>query len=251
MKKFLKVSAIGLSFILMFVMLVACGEGSLPIDNPQQPVDALNNDTYSITYSIAGSDRYLAEQNINNANPEFYTVSQGLVLQNISVPGYNFKGWYTHETGGDRITEIAAGTKGAKELFAQWEEIEYTINFDSPDVPMESKTYKVSTGATLQKPSWFGYTFVGWSIDGKLVNSIPVGTTGNITLHANWTSERNKATAVTQLEDPSVIEDMHNGQYIFIYEIGSIQNVPLALLKDLANSEGIEVVVNEKFSPLQ
>ena len=95
------------------------------IFNPQKPVDMLQDGTYPVIYNMFAGDTYLAAQTISNPNPATYTVSSGLTLQNISVPGYNFKGWYTNEVGGDKVIEIASGTTGAKELYAQWEEIEY------------------------------------------------------------------------------------------------------------------------------
>lgn len=207
----------------------------------QEIIPMLQKNEYPITYHIANSDTYLAGLDINNPNPSVYASEDGLVLQDLMVDGYNFKGWYTAQTGGTQVTEFAVGTTGNKVLYAQWEKVEYTVAFDSPDVPVESVTYTVDKGATLTNPSWFGYTFVGWSIDGKIVSSINPGTTGNITLHANWTSNRNKAKAVASLEAPNVIEDMDNGQYLFVYEIGTIENVPLSQIEYIGNSQGINI----------
>ncbi len=233
-----------LVFLLLISLMVSCG---VPNDAPNQPNEPTGNgDSYDVVYYLSHNDNYLSSLVIQNPNPSKYVDSDGLVLQDLIVPGYSFKGWYTAQVGGERITEIPKGATGVKTLYAQWEKVEYTITFDSPDVPFDSITYTVDKETTLTNPTWFGYTFVGWSIDGKLISSIPVGTTGNLTLHANWTSDRNKAQATTNLQDPSIIEDMDNGQYIFIYEIGSIQNVPLQEIEYIGNSEGIEI--NEKFT---
>lgn len=207
----------------------------------QEIIPVLKKTEYPITYHISNNDNYLAQQNIENTNPSTYTAEDGLVLQDLIVPGYNFKGWYTAQTGGTRVSEINAGSTGAKVFYAQWEKVEYTITFDSPDIPVESVKYTVDKGITLTNPSCFGYTFVGWSTDGKIVSIIPPGTTGNITLHANWTSNRNKATAVTTLAAPSVVEDMDNGRYLFVYEIGTIENVPLSEIEYIGNSQGITI----------
>lgn len=208
----------------------------------QEVIPKLEKSEYSITYYIDNNDNYLKQQLIDNKNPNSYATRDGLVLQDLVVDGYNFKGWYTKQIGGEVVTEIPEGSKGDKVLYAQWEKVEYTVTFDSPDIPVSSITYTVDRGVTLTSPSWFGYTFVGWSLDGKIVSIISPGTTGNITLHANWTSNRNQAKAVSKLEDPSIIEDMDNGRYLFVYEIGTINNVPLATgTEEVVNSEGINI----------
>ena len=214
----------------------------------QQVLPPLEKKQYSITYHIANSDTYLAKQTIENNNPATYTAEDGLVLQDLIVDGYLFKGWYTAQTGGTRVTEIPAGTTGNKVLYAQWEKITYSVFFDSPDVPWDSVSYTVDTGITLTTPSWFGYTFVGWSLDGQIVKAIQPGTIGNITLHANWTSNRNRAIAVSQLKDPCIVEDMDNGRYLFAYEIGTIENVPLSQIEYIGNSQGININKTVKYT---
>lgn len=207
-----------------------------------------NKTKYNITYYISNNDNYLSNQNIENKNPNIYYSEDGLELKDLIVPGYKFKGWFTAQTGGTQVTQFAKGTTGDKVLYAHWEKVEYTIIFDSPDVPVASVKYTVDNGITLTNPSWFGYTFVGWSKDGELISSIPPGTTGNITLHANWTSNRNKARAVSKLDTPNIIEDMDNGQYMFIYEIGTIENVPLSQIEYIGNSEGININKEYEYS---
>lgn len=214
----------------------------------QEVVPVLKKTEYAVTYHIANNDTYLAGIEIENNNPTTYTTEDGLVLQDLIVRGYNFKGWYTAQTGGTKVTEFAMGTTGNKVLYAQWEKVVYTVTFDSPDVPVSSVTYTVDKGVTLTNPTWFGYTFVGWSVDGKLVSSIKPGTTGNITLHANWTSNRNRAKAVTNLNDPIIIEDMDGGQYLFVYEIGTIENVPLSVIEYIGNSQGITINKEYEYS---
>ena len=209
---------------------------------PQEIVPILKKVEYAVTYHIANSDTYLAGVEITNNNPTTYTAEDGLVLQDLIVQGYNFKGWFTSQTGGTKVTEFAVGTTGDKVLYAQWEKVEYTVTFDSPDVPMESVTYTVDRGATLANPAWFGYTFVGWSNDnGFLVSEIKRGQTGNITLHANWTSNRNKATSYSSYDKPIIIEDDENGQFVFVYNIGKIDNVPLSQIEYIGNTQTLRI----------
>ena len=49
----------------------------------------------------------------------------------------------------------------------------------------------------------------------------------NITLYANWSSDRNKAVAKSKLDDPLIFEDTDKGIMLFTYELGEIRNVPL------------------------
>ncbi|MBQ7122082.1 MAG: InlB B-repeat-containing protein [Clostridia bacterium] len=215
----------------------------------QEKIPVLDENTYAIVYHIANNDNYLAGLEIENNNPTYYSSNEKIQLEDLIVPGYIFLGWYDGAgTNAERIKVINKGETGKKNLYAHWEKVEYTIIFDSPDVPVESINYTVDKGATLTNPSWFGYTFVGWSMAGEIVSIIPPGTTGNLTLHANWTSNRNKATAVSTLAAPSIVEDMDNGRYLFIYEIGTIENVPLSQIEYIGNSQGIKINKEYEYS---
>ena len=226
----------------------------------QEEIPMLEPNSYSISYYFTESDPYLqglvSSGALVNPNPTTYTDQDKITLINLSVPGYRFEGWFDGQGANATQIKVISDQTGNLQLYAHWTKVTYTITFDSPDVPVDSITYTVDTGATLVNPSHFGYTFVGWSMDGKIMSSIPVGTIGNITLHANWTSDRNKAVAVSEYDNPIVIEDMVNGQYLFVFEIGTIQNVPLAEIKNLGNTEGISITesysytqaVNESFA---
>lgn len=212
----------------------------------QQTIPALTKNQYSITYYKDSNDNYLKSLNIANPNPSAYSKEDGLVLQDLMVDGYNFVGWYTAQTGGERVSEITAGTTGNKMLYAHWEKVEYTINFASDMVPIGDIHYKVGEEKSLPKPTLDKYTFVGWSDkDGKMWTSIPAGTTGNITLYANWASNRNKAEAVKNLADPLIFEDTNEGLMLFTYEIGQIKNVPLFETLKLQCANGIISTVSK------
>lgn len=210
--------------------------------NSQKEIPTLQKTEYAIEYHISDSDPYLAGIKIENNNPSTYTKEDGLELNGLVVDGYQFKGWYTAQTGGTLVTEILAGSTGKKTLYAQWEKVTYEINFDSPDVPVDRAYYTVDSGATVVTPSWFGYTFVGWSDDNGFIRSrIKPGTTGNITLHANWTSNRNKATSYSSYDRVSIMEDDTNGQFLFVYDIGKIDNVPLSQIEYIGNTQKLDI----------
>ncbi len=198
----------------------------------------------TIVYNVYGSDPYLESVGVDNSkNPTAFFSEDGLVLNDIIAPaGYVFKGWTT--ASGTPITEIAPSSASRQiVLNATWSKVEYTVTFDSPDVPVEAIKYTVDTGATFENAAWYGYTFVGWSNDnGFLVKNIKPGTTGNMTLHANWTSNRSKATSYSNYGDPvTIIEDDVNGQFLFVYSIGKIDNVPLSQIQYIGNSQKIEI----------
>ncbi len=198
----------------------------------------------AIEYDLnkGNTDIYLVNQNIDNPNPDYYSSETGLILKDLYADGYQFLGWYTEPLGGTRVTEIKAGETGNKKLYAHWEKAVYKITFDSPDVPWAAQTYTVDEGATLTNPSWFGYTFVGWSNDdGFLVTEIKPGTTGNITLHANWTSDRNKAVSYSNYGKPIIIEDNNKGQFLFVYNIGRIENVPLSEIEYIGKTQTLSI----------
>ena len=202
-----------------------------------------NRDKYHITYYIDQDDSYIRSLNIENKNPEYYYVEDGLKLQNLKADGLVFDGWYDAEgASGQLVRTIPAGATGDIELYAKWTLRKYTITFDSPLDPIPSVEYTVNKGATLTNPKWFGYNFMGWSNeDGEIVTSIPKGTTGNITLYANWMSKRNQTRKVKKLGSPIVYEDEDKGQYLFAYEIGQIENVPLYTMEDFGNGNGISI----------
>ncbi len=202
----------------------------------QQVVPKLEKNEYAITYNIYNNDSYLQTVGVENSNPTTYTTEEGLKLKGLIVDGYKFKGWFTEQVGGTKVSEIAVGNVGSKVLHAQWEKVEYHVTFDSPDEPVESITRTIDEITPLKNLEHYGYVFVGWSNDkGEIVKNVPVGTK-NITLHANWTSIRNQTIPVDTLDEPIIIEDTDNAQFLFVYELGKIINVPLETIEELPNN---------------
>ncbi len=238
-----------------------CGETLVEQDDIPIPTP----DQVSVTYEIAGTDTYLQGvvakmiangETIHN-NPEVInTTRQGYTFLNIpstAIPGYTFLGWYDgYSANAEQVKSVAKGQTGHIELYAKWSKNVYTVTFDTPDVDVSytwydadkganvnlvnSAKYTVDTGLALTNPDKgangddlvYGYSFVGWSNnDGFIIDSIEPGTTGNITVHSNWTSDRNRATSYSDYGEPIIIEDDENGQFLFVYDIGRIDNVPL------------------------
>ena len=231
----------------------------------QTVLPKLKKDELLVEYDLAGTDTYLqsyvAKQTANGVvlhnNPtHINTTESGYTFLNVpstAIPGYTFLGWY--DGYGDdavRVRSVAKGETGVLQLVAKWSKNVYTITYDSPDVDVtfnypdvgevNYQRYTVDTGAAIKNPEQYGYTFIGWSNDdGFIVNEIKPGTTGNMTLHANWTSNRNKATSYSSYGKPIIIEDAENGQFLFVYDIGRIDNVPLSPYVDKATGKTIGI----------
>lgn len=213
---------------------------------------------HSITYIVSAGDyidqgdAYLQAQIIDNPNPQVYSENELVTLKKLSTPGYTFDGWV--DQSGKRWDVIPKGTTEDLVLYAKWTQDVYTVTFNTPDVDVSytwydpnkgsnvnlknSAKYTIDTGLTLTNPTAYKYTFVGWSNDdGFIVNEIKPGTTGNITLRANWTADRNRATSYSDYGDPIIIEDYDRKQFLFVYDIGKIDNVPLYTYKKSSGEE--------------
>lgn len=218
----------------------------------QEVIPIIVPERYAITYNISNGDTYIASQDIENSNPEYYT-SKGLTLKTVSCPGYNFLGWYDLPSGenAEIVKSIAPETTGEIELYAHWEKIPYSVAFSSNLVNAEKMTYTVDEGAILPTLSLDGYIFAGWSDDaGNIWQSIPAGTIGNKTYTANWTSERNQAWSKSKIDKPIIIEDDETNTILFTYEVGEIRNVPVYVIEDFGkiNSNGVSKTVTKTFT---
>lgn len=207
-----------------------CGASNTP--DPSKPYKI---DYKLIEYNSNKGDTYLKTQLIDNTeNRAYFSASDSFNLLAIQCEGYEFLGWYTAD--GTRITKINAGTVGDITLYAHWQEIIYDITYKLYQTPLEPITgakylkYTVSKGLVdLPNPTIYNYVFLGWHTDdGKEMSKIPIGSTGDITLNAHWTSKRNLTKAVDKIKDPILCEDADNGVIYFAYELGTIENVPLS-----------------------
>lgn len=204
----------------------------------QEKIPPTQVETHEIVYDVANGDPYLekliASGELTNSNPSYYSEGEGLTLSNLSVPGYRFQGWYDLAENGTLVKKIDATATDDYQLYAYWSKVQYTVQYKSSlFVDRAQDTYTVDTGLVLPTPKLSNYVFTGWADEeGKLYSNtmIPVGTTENLVLEANWTSERNKTWTKTELDDP--IMHTEDNKMFFVYEIGEIQNVPLYTIKD-------------------
>ena len=213
---------------------------------PQEPI---YQNMYEIKYYIDNGDDYIAKQKIVNPNKTSLAEGKSLYLQNISVEGYTFLGWY--DGAGDNATQVKKieNIDHIVELYAHWKKIEYTIQFKSDLVPENAIKYTTKEGKILPVPTLDGYTFAGWTdFDGNTYTQIKPGTKGDITLYANWISDRNRAWAKKDYGKPFIYDD--NGVILFSYEIGEIRDVPLYEIENFGkiNQDGVSKTVTRKYS---
>ena len=165
-----------------------------------------------------------------------YSEHEGLAsLPTLSLKGYTFKGWYTEEEGGRKLTKIPAGDTQDYELWARWELIEYTITYNCGQGTVAEgsvTTYTVEDHVILPEAELHYYFFDGWTDSaGASVTEIAKGSTGNLTLTANWKTKRSQAKPIDTMENPlydarTFVVD--GDQYTYIYYLGCIERVPFA-----------------------
>lgn len=206
---------------------------------------------YEMKYDLSNGDSYLKEQKIENDNPDTIGENESLYLNDLSVDGYRFLGWY--DGAGEnalQVKKIEHADHSIK-LYAHWEKIKYKIQFQSKLITADDTSYTTNEGKTLPELKLDGYTFAGWSDkDGKITKRIQPGTTGDLTLYANWVSDRNQAWAKKKLDDPIIYEDKDKNVILFAYEIGDIKNVPVYEIENFGkiNQSGVPQTVTKKYS---
>ena len=112
---------------------------------------------YTITYHNV--------DNVTNNNPTTYNIeSDTIYLADLSKPGYTFLGWSTTQNGEPTLSAIIpTGSTGDLEYYANWQIIQYYINFESDYHSVDSIQYNIlSSNIQLPTLTYTGYSFVGW-----------------------------------------------------------------------------------------
>lgn len=207
------------------------------------------------------NDEYLSTHEIINPNPVTYIEGTGIAEliegveidgKKVSANGYSFLGWYEKpETSANRVYSISNDATGNKVLYGIWSKNEYKITYlpdsASSTLPrVEDGSYTVDKETSLKEPpKWPNLVWIGWSDEnGKIIKSIPKGTTGDISLTANWMSRRSQTVPNTKYSTakPAITIDEENGIYAFTYEIGDIQNVPIQQVEEGVDGKGFNLV---------
>ena len=203
-------------------------------------IDPIKPNTKSIKYNIVDEAKhpYLKTLQIDTSTLDFsYTPGKKTVLKNLDLGkyGYTFDGWYdSFAENATRIKEIPETANENIELYAHVSEAPYDITYNTYQTPVSSSPteeqlhYTVSKGnSNLYNPDINNYKVLGWyDNNGVEYKTITIGSTGDITLNAYYTSLRNLAVSKED-NNPIILEDQNANVVYFTYEIGEIKNIPL------------------------
>ncbi|MDQ0360458.1 InlB B-repeat-containing protein [Breznakia pachnodae] len=155
---------------------------------------------YTIDYELDGGINHLN-------NPTKYVFGTGVTsFDKPTKEGYNFAGWYDSPLFTNKVTSVSATTAEDIKLYAKWEAINYTIDYELDggiNNPNNLTSYTTETGVSqFYAPTKEGYDFIMWTDDkGKEITNVPENTVGNIILYAKWEA---KGTSIVDNETPSV-----------------------------------------------
>jgi len=141
--------------------------------------------TYNITY-----DTQALKGAYNPNTRTTYTIEDSnIILQDPTLTGYAFKGWFTGGNGsGTKMTQITTSTLDNYTLYAHWEANTYSIKFEnSKGVAPNEILYKITDNIiSLPTLSLDGYNFDGWYEDSAKYTNINPTTAKDYTLEAHW-----------------------------------------------------------------
>ena len=176
----------------------------------------------AIPYNIT----YHNDKNAVSDNPDTYTIDDTpLTLDDLTVNGYRFDGWYENEEDEEAVTEIPEGSYGEKEFWAKWSIITYNIIYhhvNDADNSNNPDTYTIETptivladliGGSSEFQGWFGYA----NLSGTPVTEIPEGSYGDKEFWAKWN---------TGITDP-VMQNVHIYSYMNMVYIVNRDHIPL------------------------
>ena len=152
--------------------------------------------TFTVTYQSNGGSEVAPASNIIS----------GSKLTKPTDPtknGYTFTGWYKDDDCTDEWDFDTDTVTGTRTLYAGWDEILYTVTYQSNGGSAVASVSNLSSGSKLTKPadpSRSGYTFSGWYQDADCTDEWDFDTdtvSGNMTLYAGWTEILPVVTGVT------------------------------------------------------
>ncbi len=144
---------------------------------------------YMITFDATGGKGYFINKYVTYGEPYGE-------LPTPTKPGYELVGWFTKETGGDKVEETDIFTLAStQKLYAHWTPAKYTVTFD-----------------------WDGSTYTTRTVTyGSTYGELPTPTS-NVQVFIGWFTEKNgQGTQITNDTEVTATED-HTLYALFIYE---------------------------------
>ena len=150
----------------------------------------------------------------------FYAIwkPKSTVLPTASRTGYRFLKWYDSSTGATYGGGIAFTPAYSTKMTAQWQANTYTLKFNSNGgKSLGNKTAAYNSEVALPTPERAGYSFKGWTCNGKTYN----GTAKNLTdkdgevmeLTAQWQANKDTPFKVVHMVEVTEQEAVANGDY--------------------------------------
>jgi uncharacterized repeat protein (TIGR02543 family) len=161
----------------------------------------------------------------DDANPSTYTVNDVVTLIDPIKEGHTFDGWYSESTFVNRVTQITAGSTGAKTLYAKWTILSYTVTLDvngGDPLTTTQFTYNFAQELDLPTPTKSGFEFIGWKTSANVSygsgNLMP---SRNLDLIAQWVVKTYDVVYYvfkTDMTNPDIIPQ------VLSYTLGQIVN---------------------------
>ena len=197
--------------------------------------DITINAVYSpIVYNVT----YKNTEGASNTNRTTYTVENSDVTLTAPVkPGYKFKGWFADEEMRQSVSIIDVSECKDLTIWADWEIIEYTVNYQldgginnsaNPSsysvvtlggadgvIPLEDPTkytiFSVNADGTF---TWHAYEFLGWYKDSgfeQRVSELSLSL-GSVTLYAKWAASTEGSVNYVRVNENNELDE--DGGYI-------------------------------------
>jgi len=155
--------------------------------------------TFEISFNFhSTSGRILS--GVKNLNPiEFNVETPTITLEKLSLPGYDFIGWFLNANHTIISETVSIGTVGNQTFYALFNPINYQINYIFNSLSGLTLNNVInsnpliftieSSDINLSNPSLAGYNFIGWFWDSEYMHKaegvvIPEGSTGDKVFYA-------------------------------------------------------------------
>lgn len=167
------------------------------VDVPSKYIEEYKADASWAIYKDQIKDLLVTIQFVDGGVVQEYTKETKYweTLTDMPVPqkeGYEFLGWYkTPNAEGQKYEDgfINIDTSDFT-LYANWRAIPYAVLYDmdgGTNHAENPREYTVEQTVTLQAPTKTGYTFIGWELDGVMLDGNQIsGKTGDLHLKAIW-----------------------------------------------------------------
>ena len=135
---------------------------------------------YDITYDLDGGEA----DNVNN-----YNTDDGATISDPTKTGYTFLGWTCDgQSEPQKNVTVPAGTIGDLMFVAHWQANTYAITFDANGGECSDNEMDVTFDGDviLPVPEMEGHEFVGWFLDGNIIDVSVWNIAKDVTLVAKW-----------------------------------------------------------------